>query len=106
VCREIGYFLFNDAKSTWYVATSNGAVVGFATVSSQGAVCQIHAMYTLAEFRNTGVMTAILKDILSHIKAQTVRITCNKNSESLCVKAGFRVVRRTVNFAMMEKDRA
>lgn len=98
VAKEVGIHLYDDADKEWFVANLNGNMAGVASL--RGNV--ISDCYVKPDYRNLGVMTALLDRIL--LEPQPLfRATCTASSLGVFVKAGFVEKSRTKNFTKVEK---
>lgn len=78
----------------WLAAVIDGGIVGVVGIKYGMHTDRIKGLFVPPEWRGQGIGTALLKCALRDVHAKRVTAFCTRNSESIFVKQGFRVVRK------------
>lgn len=97
IAKEVGINLYDDNDKQWFVLIFLDAIVGCASVRG----CVVSDCYVLPDYRNKGILTLLLSEILKATKTG-LRATCTGKSVSVFKRCGFYEKKRTKNFIVME----
>lgn len=97
IAKEVGISAYDDADKTWLAAFDGQYMVGWLSV--RGRV--VSDCYVTPKNRNRGVLSKLLFEAIKSSDLP-LRATCTAASVSVFGKAGFRVIRKTKNFTVME----
>jgi GNAT superfamily N-acetyltransferase len=101
IAKQVGIPAYDDADKVWLAAFSGDVMVGWLSV--RGRV--VSDCYVTEEHRNLGVLSKLLATAIASFDSP-LRATCTAASVGVFRKAGFKVVRRTKNFTVMELHNA
>jgi hypothetical protein len=97
IAKEVGINAYDDADKEWLAAFDGESMVGWLSV--RGRV--VSDCYVTPENRNRGVLCKLLAEAVASFDAP-LRATCTAASVGVFRKAGFKAVRKTKNFTVME----
>lgn len=106
VAKEIGYHIYDDENTEWFIALSGGELAAFANCRVSGNSVNICSCYTIEQFRLKGAMRSIVQYIKSEYQGKLLRVSANANSKPLFASEGFKVVRKNGSFTVMEHKNA
>lgn len=106
VSKEIGYHIYDDDKTDWFICRLGSELVAFANCRRASNSVTICSCYTLADHRRKGAMRAIVTAIKSEYAGTLLRVSANVNSRSLFSSEGFKRVRDNGAFTVMEFSNA
>lgn len=95
--KEVGIRIYDDADKEWYSAWLGGAFIGVASV--RGSV--VSDCYVKPAHRYKGALTAMLASIIKYHPGK-LRATCTTMSAGVFAQAGFKLIKQTKNFYIME----
>jgi hypothetical protein len=101
IAKEVGISAYDDADKVWLAAFYGDVMVGWLSV--RGRV--VSDCYVTEEHRNLGVLGRLLATAIASSDGP-LRATCTAASVGVVRKAGFKVVRKTKNFTVMELHNA
>lgn len=97
IAKEVGVHAYDDEDKSWIGAFAQGQMVGWCSV--RGSV--ISDCYVLPQHRSRGVFGKLLSHVVGAFPLP-LRATCTNASVGVFRKAGFRAVRKTKNYTVME----
>ena len=101
IAKEVGISAYDDENKVWLAAFAGDVMVGWLSV--RGRV--VSDCYVTEEHRNRGVLTKLLHEAVSGFELP-LRATCTPASVAVFAKQGFKAVRKTANYTVMECDHA
>jgi hypothetical protein len=101
VAQEVGIHAYDDADKTWLAAFCGEEMVGWLSV--RGRV--VSDCYVVEVHRSRGVLTNLLATAVADASTP-LRATCTAASVNIFRKAGFKPLRKTTNFTVMERTNA
>jgi GNAT superfamily N-acetyltransferase len=97
IAKEVGVHAYDDEDKQWVSAFDGGKMVGWCSV--RGRV--ISDCYVMPEYRSRGVFAKLLSHVVRAYPTP-LRATCTNASLGVFRKAGFKPVRKTTNYTVME----
>lgn len=97
IARDVGIHAYDDDGKSWIAAFAGKQMVGWCSVRGNS----ISDCYVLPEHRGGGVFAKLLDHVVSAFPLP-LRATCTNASVGVFRKAGFRPVRKTINYTVME----
>lgn len=99
--------LETSAASIWGCAVEDNTVVGVIGIILGQYANRINAFFVVPEYRNRGIGTELLHDILQREREKKTAAFCTNFSEPLFLKEGFKITREqdTSGFSFVELRR-
>ena len=97
IAEEVGVNAYDDADKEWLAAFDGKSMVGWLSV--RGRV--VSDCYVIPGSRSRGVLGKLLTEAVASF-GLPLRATCTAASVSVFSKAGFKAIRKTKNFTVME----
>ena len=101
IAKEVGVSAYDDADKVWLAAFDGDAMVGWLSV--RGPV--VSDCYVREEHRHRGILTKLLHEAVLAFESP-LKATCTPASVGVFAKQGFKAVRKTTNYTVMECDHA
>jgi GNAT superfamily N-acetyltransferase len=104
VVRDIGGPIWDDDDKMWFVAVSDGAVVGFCAARDTGRRVTFQSAYVVPGHRRRGVYRALFAARLGHYADRPIRAMCTAASLPMFVTHGFVKIRTRGAFTEVNRD--
>lgn len=97
IAKEVGVHAYDDADKLWIAAFAGKQMVGWCSV--RGWI--VSDCYVLPEYRRRGVFAKLLSHVVESFPLP-LRATCTNKSVGAFRQAGFKPVRKTTNYTVMD----
>lgn len=97
IAKEVGITAYDDADKEWLAAFDGEQLIGWLSVRRR----VVSDCYVTADNRNRGVLSRLLSTAIASFDGP-LRAACTAASVGVFRKAGFKAVRKTKNFTVME----
>lgn len=101
IAKAVGISAYDDADKIWITAIVDSVLVGWLSVRGQ----VVSDCYVKKEHRSRGIMSRLLAEATGEF-GPPLRATCTSGSVGVFARQGFKQVRKTTNYTVMEFDHA
>lgn len=103
ISKELDGQLYNDEKATWGIFEEADEIKGFVSLQHGDKFDVLDNFYVLPEYRNKGLGTQLLNEILGYADKDIKLVTRNEIAFSMYMMKGFDIVRKNGRFYTMIK---